>query len=141
MSRPKFAPGIAFLIAATLAAAATSGHFEVYCDGIGFFLQNVDAAPAPEKLDMFLRTNFPGIPFVPKEIWRDVGVFSTGCKMDGKCAPIARGRIRLESPIEPYGKPGARVSGQFEIDLDGQTLRGHFAVVQRQSRHPARICM
>ena len=49
-----------------------TGHFEVYCDGVGFFLAKVDGAPAPGKLFLFLYTGFPGIPYVPKETWKDV---------------------------------------------------------------------
>jgi hypothetical protein len=37
-----------------LASAATAtGHFEVYCDGVGLFLAKIDGVPASEKLVCF----------------------------------------------------------------------------------------
>ena len=33
--------------------ATASGHFEVYCDGVGIFLAKIDGAPAPGKLVLF----------------------------------------------------------------------------------------
>jgi len=59
-----------------------TGHFEMYCDGVGFFLAKVDGAPAPGKLFLFLYTGFPGIPYVPKETWKDVYVYRNGCIAD-----------------------------------------------------------
>jgi hypothetical protein len=64
-------PLLAFFPTASSGQNAT-GHFEVYCDGVGFFLAKVDGAPAPGKLFLFLYTGFPGIPYVPKETWKDV---------------------------------------------------------------------
>src|SRR6202034_4770419 len=44
----------------TLASVPTaSGHFEVYCDGVGLFLARIDSAPAPGKLVLFSRMGFP----------------------------------------------------------------------------------
>lgn len=42
-------------------AQNASGHFEVYCDGVGFFLGKIDGAPVPGRLLLFLYTGFPGI--------------------------------------------------------------------------------
>lgn len=30
-----------------------TGHFEVYCDGVGLFLTKIDGAPAPGRLVLF----------------------------------------------------------------------------------------
>jgi hypothetical protein len=37
-----------------------TGHFEEYCDGVGFFLAKVDGAPASGKLVFFSYMGFPG---------------------------------------------------------------------------------
>lgn len=121
---------------ATPAQIAT-GHFEVYCDGAGFFLAKVDGAPAPPKLLLFLYAGFPGIPYVPKEEWKDVYVYRNGCAADGKCEVLTHGRIRLDNEIK---RDGRRVSGEYEIELSGQHLRGQFAAKQRFYKHPPRIC-
>jgi hypothetical protein len=85
---------LAVFPAATSARDAT-GYFEIYCDGVGFFLAKVDGAPTPGKLLLFLYAGFPGIPYVPRETWKDVSVYRNGCIADGKCEVIARGIIWL----------------------------------------------
>ena len=67
-----------------------TGGFEVYCDGVGFFLAKVDGAPAPRKLFLFLYTGFRGVPLVPKQEWKDVNVYRNGCTADGKCEALKR---------------------------------------------------
>src|SRR5580692_3971438 len=43
-----------------LASVATAtGHFEVYCDGVGIFLAKIDGAPVTGKLVLFLPLSFP----------------------------------------------------------------------------------
>ena len=123
--------------AATSADSAT-GHFETYCDGVGFFLAKIDGAPAPRKLVLFLYTGFPGIPYVPKEEWKAVKVYRDGCAADGKCQALTNGRVRLQSEITPDGR---RVSGKYEIQLGGQNLQGEFAAERRLYKHPPRLCM
>ena len=122
---------------ATSAQDAT-GHFEVYCDGVGFFLARVDGAPAPRKLLLFLHTDFPGIPYVPKEEWKDVYVYRNGCAADGKCEVLTHGRVRLDNEFAPSGR---RVAGKYEIELNGQHFRGQFAAKHHDYKHPPRLCM
>jgi hypothetical protein len=126
-----------FIAPTATPAQVATGHFEVYCDGIGLFMANVDGTPAPEKLLLFLYTGFPGIPYVPKEEWKDVYVYRNGCAADGKCEVLAHGRIRLDNEIT---RDGRRVSGEYEIELSGQHLRGQFAAQRRSYKHPPRIC-
>jgi hypothetical protein len=114
-----------------------TGHFEVYCDGVGFFLAKVDGAPAPRKVLLFLYTGFPGVPYVPKEEWKDVNVYRNGCAADGKCEVLTPGRIRLDNEITPDGR---RVSGKYEFEFGGQHLHGGFTADRRRYKHPPRIC-
>jgi hypothetical protein len=114
------------------------GHFEVYCDGVGFFLPKVDGAPALREVLLFLYTGFPGIPYVPKEKWKDLYVYRNGCVADGKCEVLARGRVWLDD--EATGN-AMRVSGKYEIELNGQHLRGQFAAKRRDEKQPPRRCM
>jgi hypothetical protein len=115
-----------------------TGHFEVYCDGVGFFLAKVDGAPAPGKLFLFLYTGFPGFPYVPKETWKDVYVYRNGCIADGKCEALARGKVWLDNEAMPDAR---RVSGKYEIEFNGQHVRGQFAVKVHDYKTPPRLCM
>jgi hypothetical protein len=114
-----------------------TGHFEVYCDGVGFFLAKVDGAPAPRKLLLFLYTGFPGITAVPKEEWKDVSVYRNGCAADGKCEVLTHGKVWLDNELTWDSR---RVSGKYEIELSGQYLQGRFAAERRFFRNPPRIC-
>lgn len=114
-----------------------TGRFEVYCDGVGFFLAKVDGAPGPRKLLLFLYTGFPGVHYVPKEEWKDVNVYRNGCAADGECEVLTHGRIRLDNEITPDGR---RVSGEYEIEFSSQHLHGTFTAERRRYKHPPRIC-
>lgn len=123
----------------TVASAPTAtGHFEVYCDGIGLFLGKIDGAPAPGKLVFFsyLGKTF-GDEYVGQGRWSDVRVFRNGCLPDGKCESIADGRVWIDSPYTP-DKP---ISGKYEIKLNGRLLKGAFVARSRVRRHPLRLCM
>jgi hypothetical protein len=115
-----------------------TGHFEMYCDGVGFFLAKVDGAPAPGKLFLFLYTGFPGIPYVPKETWKDVYVYRNGCIADAKCEVLARGKVWLDDEAMPDAR---RVSGKYEIEFNGQHVRGQFAAKRHDYKHTPRLCM
>ena len=120
------------------AAQNATGHFEVYRDGVGFFLEKIGGAPASGKLLLFLRTGFPGIAYVPKAKWKEVSVFRNGCIADGKCEVLARGRVWLDHEATYDAR---RISGKYEIEGNGQYLRGQFAVTLRGYKRPPRLCM
>jgi hypothetical protein len=147
MGVPQFARIRLGLIAAVLllaviptarSAQLATGHFEVYCDGVGFFLSKVDGAPAPGKFLLFLYTDFPGIPYVPKEKWEDVLVYRNGCVADGECEVLAHGKVWLDVEAS---REARRVSGKYEIERDGQHLRGLFVLRRRNPKYPPRLCM
>jgi hypothetical protein len=128
-------------------AADASGHYEVYCDGVGIFLANIDGTPAPRKLALFSGMDFPpgtmGDSYIGQGKWSDVVVLPNGCVPDGKCEGIARGKIW----IDVWDAPGAgdpppkRISGKYEIDLNGKHLEGQFAVKRRIPNRAERVCM
>jgi hypothetical protein len=122
----------------TTSAQSATGHFEMYCDGFGFFLAKVDGAPAPGKLLLFLYTDFPAIPYVPKQEWKDVLVYRNGCVADGKCKVLARGKVWLNDEAT---REAGYVSGKYEIERNGQDLRGRFVAKRRENEHPPRVCM
>jgi hypothetical protein len=115
-----------------------TGRFEVCCDGAGFFPVKVDGAPVPGKLFLFLYTGFPRTPYVPKEAWKDVYVYRHGCLADGKCEALARGKGWLDDEAMPDVR---RVSGKYEIELNGQHLRGQFVAKRHDYKNPPRLCM
>jgi hypothetical protein len=125
----------------TSPAQNAAGYFEVYCDGVGFFLAKVDGPPPPGKLFLFLGTHFPGSPYVPKETWTDVSVFRNGCIADGKCEAFAHGKIWLDDTDLSAGSDVRHISGKYEIELNGQHLRGQFALKLHDYRHTPRVCM
>jgi hypothetical protein len=134
--------GIAVLLLVILPTTSwardATGHFEVYCNGKGFFLERVDGARAPGKLVLYLPTPSLGIPFVlvPKEEWLDVHVYGDGCTLDGKCELLANGKIELSK----ISSDERRVSGRYELELGGKHLHGQFAVAVRRHKGPPEIC-
>ena len=134
--------GAVVLLLAVLPIASSTnnatGRFEVYCDGVGFFLTKVDGAPAPGKLLLFSHTGFPSIPYMPKETWKEVYVYRDGCIADGKCEVLAHGKVWLDDEAMPEAK---RVSGKYEIELNGQHISGQFAAKRHDYKRAPRLCM
>ena len=135
------------VLPAPASVATATGHFEVYCDGVGIFLAKIDGTPAPGKLVLFSRMGFPpgtiGGRYFGQGKWSDVYVFRDGCLPDGKCDSIADGKVWIdESDMPDHGdKPPKRISGKYEIDLNGKHLEGAFVAKRYVSKHPLRICM
>lgn len=130
---------VAPLLAPASAPAAT-GHFEVYCDGLGIFLAKIDGAPASGKLVLFSRVNFPPGPiggsYIGQGKWSDVYVLRDGCAPDGKCESIAGGRVWLDA----LDTPPKHISGKYEIKLNGRLLKGTFLAKRHNRKQPLRIC-
>jgi hypothetical protein len=129
----------------TLASVPTaSGHFEVYCDGVGIFLARIDSAPAPGKLVLFSRMGFPpgaiGGRYFGQGKWSDIYVFRDGCVPDGKCESIADGRVWIDTTDKQDTEP-KRISGKYEINLNGKHLEGTFLAKRHVRRRPLRLCM
>jgi len=119
-------------------APTATGHFEVYCDGVGLFLAKIDGAPASGKLVLFSRLGGTfGGEYVGQGKWSDVYVFRDGCVPDGKCESIADGRIW----IDPLDTPPKDMSGKYEINLNGKLLEGRFLAKRRVRKPPLRLCM
>jgi hypothetical protein len=123
----------------TLSSERTvNGHFEVYCDGVGLFLTNIDGAPAAGKLVLFalLGGTFGG-EYVGQGKWSDVHVFRDGCLPDGKCESVANGRVWIDA----LDTPRKHISGKYEIKLNGKLLNGAFVAKRRVRKPPLRLCM
>lgn len=74
--------------------------------------------------------------------WSDVYVFRNGCVPDGKCESIADGRVWIDaSDTQDMRDTPKRISGKYEIDLNGKHLEGSFLAKQHVSKHPLRWCM
>lgn len=127
------------LLSPTLASApAASGHFEVYCDGVGLFLNKIEGAPASGKLVFFSRLGDTfGGEYVGQGKWSDVYVFRDGCLPDGKCESIADGRVWIDA----LDTPPKHISGKYEIKLNDKLLRGTFLAKRRVRKPPLRLCM
>lgn len=128
-----------------LAAAATAtGHFEVYCDGVGIFLAKIDDAPAPRKLVLFSRMSFPpgtmGGSYIGQGKWSDIYVLPDGCLPDGKCESIANGKVWIDASDEQDTRL-KRISGKYEINLNGKHIEGTFLAKRHDRRRPLRLCM
>jgi hypothetical protein len=135
-----------FLPTLLVPATVATGHFEVYCDGIGVFLANVDGTPAPGKLVLFSYMSFPPGTiggYLGQGKWSNVHVYSDGCVPDGKCEPIAHGEVWIDAwdTSDTGNAPPKRVSGKYEIDLNGKHLEGPFLAKEHTSKHPLRLCM
>ncbi len=75
--------------------------------------------------------------------WSDVYVFRDGCVPDGKSDSIAVGRVWIDASDmpDPGDTPAKRISGKYEIDLNGKHLEGPFVAKRHVSKHPLRLCM
>jgi hypothetical protein len=128
-------------------AVRDTGRFEVYCDGVGIFLAKIDGVPAPETLVLFSQVNFPpgtiGGRYLGQGKWSNVFVYGDGCVPDGKCESIAHGRVWIDEwdTSNTGGLPPKRISGKYDIDLDGKHLQGNFVAREHSSKHPLRLCM
>lgn len=126
--------------------STATGDFEVYCDGVGIFLAKIDGMPAPRKLVLFSRIGFPPGTmggYFGQGKWSDVYVLRNGCVPDGKCESIADGKVWIDaSETSDAGHiPPKRISGKYEINLNGKHLEGHFIAKRHVSKHPLRLCM
>jgi hypothetical protein len=125
-------------------AATAAGHFEVYCDGVGIFLAKIDGAPAPRKLVLFSRVDFPpgtiGGSHIGQGKWSNVYVHRDGCVLDGKCESIADGRVWIDTTDKQDTQP-KHISGKYEIKLNGKLLEGTFLARRHDRKHPLRLCL
>lgn len=126
-------------------APTAKGGFEVYCDGVGVFLANIDGMPPPGKLVLFSYVSSSlgtiGGRYFGQGKWSEVFVYSDGCVPDGKCDSIAKGRVWIDGSDAPEQLQPKRISGKYEIDLNGQHLEGRFIAKRRVSKRPLRFCM
>lgn len=116
----------------------------MYCDGVGIFLSKIDGAPVPGKLISFSYLGFPpgsfGGRYLGQGQWSEVVVYRDGCVPDGKCESIAHGKVWIDSWDTPE-MPPKRISGKYEIDLNGKMLQGVFVAKERFRKKPIRLCM
>lgn len=128
-------------------AATATGHFEVYCDGVGIFLAKIDGLPAPGKLVLSSYMSFPpgtmGGRYLGQGKWSDVSVYRDGCVLDGRCGSVAHGKVWIDAwdTSHPRGGAPKRIFGKYEIDLDGKHLQGSFVAKEHSSKHPREWCM
>ena len=126
------------MLPGALSTHGATGRFEVYCDSFGFFLANVDGGPAPKEFFLFLYGGFPFVEYLPGGEWLDVAVYPKGCSANAKCDSVAHGKLWFDAEH----RPGAtRISGKYDIDLNGRHLKGQFLARRRQYKTPPRICM
>ena len=78
--------------------------------------------------------------FVGQGKWSDVYVYRDGCVPDGKCENIADGKVWIDTTDE-QDKQLKRISGKYEINLNGKHLEGTFLAKRHDRRRPLRLCM
>lgn len=122
---------------ALAAVPAATGHFEVYCDGVGIFLARIEGAPASGKLVLISQEGTIGGGYLGQGKWSDIYVVPDGCVPDGKCESIAHGRVWIDA----LHAPPKHISGKYEIDLNGKLLKGTFLAKRRVRKPPLRLCM
>ncbi len=119
--------------------ATATGHFEVYCDGVGIFLAKIDSA-ASGKLVLFSLLGTIGGRYLGQGKWSDIYVFRDGCVPDGKCESIANGRVWIDTTDKQDAQP-KHISGKYEINLNGKHLEGAFLAKRHVRKRPLRLCM
>ena len=153
LSRIGFATAYVFLSVIVLFAppllpiasgATATGHFEMYCDGVGIFLAKIDGAPVPGKLVLFSRMDFPPGTFGGRSFgqgkWSVIYVLRDGCVPDGKCESIADGRVLIDG-FETQDTAPKHISGKYDINLNGKLLEGNFVARRHDRKHALRLCM
>jgi hypothetical protein len=138
---------VMFMVTPLLSPASVgtpTGHFEVYCDGLGIFLSKIDGAPASGKLVLFSRMSFPpgtiGGRYFGQGEWSNIYVLRDGCVPDGKCESIGDGRVWIDTTDKQDTQP-QQISGKYEINLNGNHLEGTFLANLHVRRRPLRLCM
>jgi hypothetical protein len=138
---------IVFFVAPLVAQGpppTATGHFEVYCDGVGIFLTKIDDAPPSGKLVLFFSVSFPsgtmGGLYIGQGKWSDTYALPDRCVPDGKCASIAEGKVWIDA-LEAADTTPKRISGKYKIDLNGRHLEGAFLVRRHDRKYPLRLCM
>ena len=128
-------------------AAAPTARFEVYCDGLGIYLSKLDGAPSLGKIVLFSSLDFPlgsaAGRYLKQGTWSDILVYGNGCIPDGKCEPIANGKVWIDdwnapNTEDPYPKS---ISGKYDIDLASKHLQGSFVAGERTHPRARRFCM
>jgi hypothetical protein len=80
-------------------AVTPTGEYEVYCDGVGIFLDKVDGVSASGKPVLFYKVPFPpgtvGY-LIGQGRWNEAFVLPEGCVPDGKCETVAYGKIWID---------------------------------------------
>ena len=79
--------------------------------------------------------------YVGQMKWSAVSVFRDGCVPDGKCESIADGKVWIDADTPDAGHTPKRISGKYEISLNGKHLEGPFVAKRHVSKHPLRLCM
>lgn len=118
----------------------------MYCDGVGIFLDKVDGVSASGKLVLFYSVPFPpGTvgPYIGQGKWRTAFVLPEGCVPDGKCETVAYGKIWIDrwDAEDTKDAPPKRLSGKYEIDLNGKHLEGNFVAKKSRRKHAEHVCM
>src|SRR5580704_9968368 len=102
------------------------------------FLPKIHGAPATGKLVLFSRMEFPpgtlGGRYFGQGEWSDVYVYRDGCVPDGKCDSIAVGKVWIDAS-DTGDAPPKRISGKYEIDLNGKHLEGPFVSIFHRNKH------
>lgn len=123
-------------------ANTLKGRFELYCVDVGIFLTEIDGAPAPRKLALFFSPSFGAIQGrFPRDTWYDVSVYNDWCvPSKSKCQSVGHGKVWVDGPDPgPGAPPSKRISGKYEIDLNGKHLEGDF-VAKEHNYKPVGVC-
>ena len=136
---------VAFSCESAAPAAQTADQFEVYCDGFAIFLKNVDGAPASGRLVLaslgHYRPALPGGVELAIRNWTAASVLPDGCIPDGKCEGTGKGRVWIDKWDDARDAIPKRISGKYELELNGKKLEGTFAAKLFKRKEPLRICM
>jgi hypothetical protein len=129
---------IALLLQASSApafAADSKGYFQDDCSGTTIHITKFDGPHGGQQLVLRLSTGHLHYWYYSEESrwWDAEGKL---CSVDGKCQESTHARVWVN-----YAKEmDKRISGKYEVDLNGQRLEGQFVVKNRKYK-PLPICM
>jgi hypothetical protein len=117
-------------------ATDSKGYFQDDCSGTTIHITKIDRPHGGQQLVLRLNTGHLHYWYYSEEsLWWDAE--GKLCSVDGKCEEATHARVWVNEEKTTNYK---RISGKYEVELNGQRLEGQFVVKYRKYK-PLPICL
>lgn len=124
---------IALLLQASAASAFAAdgkGYFQDDCDGTTIHITKSNGSHGDQQLALRLNAHGPLFFWYYSEESRWWDAEGKRCSVDGKCEEATHARVW----VNYANGMDKRISGKYEVDLNGQHVEGRFIVLNRFHR-------